>query len=231
MITLDLEHFFAAVTAGRIWGVLRSAGYPEPIAHLLAGLTTHATPVSALREMPVGPDPGRDFRLRRRLATPHLPQGAPSSPQLANLVAFALDRRLAAYADATGARYTRYADDLTFSGERDLARRSAGLVAGVARIVGEAGFRLNPAKSRSRRRSQRQTVTGIVVNDKTNPARPEYDRLKAILSDCRVAGPASANRHGHHEFRAHLLGRISWVSAQNPARGAKLRVMFEAIDW
>ncbi len=231
VITLDIEHFFASVTAGRIWGVLRSAGYPEPVAHLLTGLTTHATPVSALAKMPTGPDPARDFRLRRRLAAPHLPQGAPTSPQLANLVAFALDRRLAAYAARFGATYTRYADDLTFAGGSDLARRPGALTAGVGRIVRESGFSLNPAKTRSRSRSQRQVVTGIVVNDKTNLARPEVDRLRAILHECRTAGPAVANREGSSDFRSHLLGRLSWVTALNPARGAKLRRAFDAVDW
>ncbi len=231
VITLDLEHFFAAITAGRIWGVLRSAGYPEPVAHLLAGLTTHATAASALRQMPLGPDSGRDFRLRRRLAAPHLPQGAPCSPQLANLVAFALDRRLAAYAQASGATYTRYADDLSFSGGLDLSRRCAAFTAGVARIVTESGFRLNPAKTRSRRRSQRQVVTGIVVNDRTNVARPEYDLLRAILHECRTTGPAAANREGLPDLRSHLLGRISWVTALNRGRGEKLRREFDAVDW
>ncbi|MGS0684847.1 reverse transcriptase family protein [Nakamurella sp. GG22] len=231
VITLDLEHFFAAITAGRIWGVLRSAGFPEPVAHLLAGLTTHATPVSALGRMPAGPDGGRDIRLRRRLAAPHLPQGAPTSPQLANLVAFALDRRLAAYAGTSGACYTRYADDLCFSGGAGLARRSGAFTAGVARIVGDSGFTLNPAKTRTRRPSQRQAVTGIVVNDRPNIARPDVDRLKAVLHQCRTRGPAESNREGLSDFRSHLLGRVSWVAAVNPARGAALRREFDLIDW
>lgn len=100
VISLDLEHFFSSITAGRIWGLLPAAGYPEPVAHLLVGLTTHASPVSVLTAMPVGRDSARDFRLRRRLAGPHLPQGAPSSPALANLVAFSLDRRQDSYARA-----------------------------------------------------------------------------------------------------------------------------------
>jgi RNA-directed DNA polymerase len=231
VINMDLEHFFASISAGRIWGVLRSAGYPEPVAHLLAGLTTHASPMSALSVMPTGPDPSRDFRLRRRLAAPHLPQGAASSPQLANLVAFSLDRRLAAYAQAAGLRYTRYADDLTFSGGQALARQAPALRAAVRMMIGQEGFRLNPAKSRQRGDDQRQMVTGIVVNRRTNLARPDYDRLKAVLHDCRVHGPRHANRQRHPAFREHLLGRISWATALNPDRGNRLTTAFDAIDW
>jgi hypothetical protein len=231
VITVDLEHFFAAVGAGRIWGVLRSAGYPEPVAHLLTGLTTYASSVSALTAMPTGPDPSRDFRLRRRLAAPHLPQGAASSPQLANLVAFSLDRRLDAYARAAGLRYTRYADDLTFSGGQALVRRAAALTVAVEKIVGQEGFRVNPAKTRQRRADQRQLVTGIVVNERVNLARPDFDRLRAVLHDCRVSGPVVANRQGHPAFREHLLGRISWATALNPGRGDRLRAAFDAIDW
>ncbi len=114
-------------------GVLRAAGYPEPVAHLLTGLTTHATPVHMLAGMPPGmpprTDPSRDFRLRRRLAAPHLPQGSATAPQLANLVLFSLDRRLAALADAVEPGYTRYADALTFSGGTELRRGATGLIA------------------------------------------------------------------------------------------------------
>jgi RNA-directed DNA polymerase len=80
-------------------------------------------------------------------------------------------------------------------------------------------------------RDQRQVVTGIVVNDHPNLARPEFDRLKAILHDCRHHGPTVANRQHHNDFRAHLLGRISRVAALNPARGTRLRGAFDAISW
>lgn len=231
LITLDLEHFFAAITAPRIWGVLRAAGYSEPVAHLLTGLTTHATPIAVLAEMPRGPDPAREFRLRRRLAVPHLPQGAATSPQLANLVLFTLDRRLAALADAAGLRYTRYADDLTFSGGPDLRRGAHALIVTVEKIVRGESFTLNPTKTRVRQPHQRQSVTGIVVNRRPNIARPDYDRLTAILHDCRTHGPAAANRAGVPDFRAHLLGRISWIASVNPDRGARLRERFADLDW
>ena len=74
-------------------------------------------------------------------------------------------------------------------------------------------------------------VTGIVVNETTNVPRRDFDLLKAIVHDCLVHGPAAANRHQHPDFRAHLLGRIAWVGALNPARGQRLRTAFDAIDW
>ena len=74
-------------------------------------------------------------------------------------------------------------------------------------------------------------VTGIVVNDRTNIPRADYDRLKAVLHDCLRNGPLAANRDAHPDFRAHLLGRLSWVSALNPDRGARLRAIFDEIRW
>ena len=92
MLSLDLEDFFASVSAARVYGIFRAAGYPEPVAHTLTGLCTNVVP--AAESVP------GDFRLARRLATPHLPQGAPTSPALANLVAFHLDVRLSGLAGA-----------------------------------------------------------------------------------------------------------------------------------
>jgi len=105
------------------------------------------------------------------------------------------------------------------------------LVKALESIVGDVVFRLSPPKTLTQQRHQRQMVTGIVVNEHPNLARPEFDRLKAILHDCVCRGPAVANRQQHNDFRAHLLGRISWVAALNPARGARLRATFDAIGW
>ena len=102
---------------------------------------------------------------------------------------------------------------------------------GVIGIVRHAGFQVNPAKTRQRLDSQRQVVTGIVVNETTNVRRREFDLLKAILHDCVAHGPDTANRQGHNDFRAHLLGRIAWVGALNPTRGDRLRAVFDVIDW
>jgi hypothetical protein len=227
---LDLVTFFAGIRAGRVYGVLHAAGYPEPVAHLLTGLCSTATPGSVIAAMPPGGDPGQRFLLRQRLASGHLPQGAPTSPHLANLVAARLDRRLAGYAAAAGLAYGRYADDLTFSGDgtaHDLHRA----LAGAARIVTAEGFAVNPAKTRVRTRAQRQRVTGIVVNEHPAVSRADYDRLRAVLHDAARSGPREANRAGHPDFRAHLLGRVAWVASMDAARGRRLRQLLEAIDW
>ncbi len=74
-------------------------------------------------------------------------------------------------------------------------------------------------------------MAGVVVNDRLNVPRPEYDRLKAILHDAAHNGPEHANRAGVPEFRAHLAGRIAWVASLHPERGERLRARFAAIRW
>lgn len=231
VVSVDLTSFFASVTAGSVFGVFRNAGFAEPVARVLTGLCTARVPVHALRAMPDGGSVDRRFALRQALRLPHLPQGAPSSPALANLTLRHLDARLAGLATAAGATYTRYADDLTFSGGDRFAGGVDGFLRAVDRIVVEQGHTLNATKTRVRRRGRRQAVTGIVVNDRVAPGRAEHDRLKAILHNCVVHGPAGQNRSGHPQFRAHLEGRITWIAQLHPERGARLRALYERIDW
>ncbi len=204
VLRVDLEDFFASVTAARVYGIFRTAGYPEAVAHTLTGLCTNACRLDV-------PAP-----LRRRLATPHLPQGAPTSPALANLAAHGLDRRL----QGLGANYSRYADDLTFSG----THRIRGLLPAIAAIARDEGFRVNARKTRLMSSGGRQTITGIVVNARPNVPRAEYDRLKATLHHAVRDGPQGLDRE-------QVLGRIAWVASLNPTRGRKLCSTFAAIDW
>ena len=227
VMRLDLEDFFASVPAGRAYETFRAAGYPEAVAHMLTGLTTNVVPVAFWSGVSRPTDRGliaSHHRLGRRLAFPHLPQGAPTSPALANLAAFGLDRRLSGLAARLGLTYTRYADDLTFSGPPSLVRAAPWLGHRVADIAESEGFRINPRKSSLVTRAGRQVVCGIVVNERPNVTRREYDELKAILHN---AARGAAGRPD----AAHLLGRIAWVAAVNPARGAKLRRRFEEIPW
>jgi hypothetical protein len=220
LVGMDLRAFFSSITAARIFGVFREAGYPEPVAHALTALTTTRTPAHVLRH---APDPLRAALLRQ----PHLPQGAPTSPALANLCAFRLDRRLTGLADRFGMHYSRYADDLAFSGTLG-AHRTDDLISYVCRVVADEGFRIHPGKTRVRRRADRQQAAGLVVNARAAAPRADYDRLRAVLHDAAVHGLAAANRDGHPDFAAHLAGRVAWMSHRHPTRAAKLRRLLDA---
>lgn len=230
VLRLDLESFFAAVTADRVGGLFRTAGYSADVATVLTGLVTNVVPATVRRLVLTGDDPP-DRRLRAWLGAPHLPQGAPTSPALANLVAYRLDRRLSGLAASTGAAYTRYADDLVFSGAAPVLRRAPSLLALATRIATEEGFRVNPAKTSVCSSGGRQRVTGLVVNAHPNVPRREFDLLKATLTNTARHGPQAQNRRGHADFRAHLAGRVAWVEQVNPARGARLRRIYDSIDW
>jgi hypothetical protein len=81
------------------------------------------------------------------------------------------------------------------------------------------------------RQGVRQYLVGLVVNQRVNMVRADFDRLKAVLTNCARHGPASQNRDGHPAFREHLLGRLSFMESVNPAKTARLRAIFNRIPW
>jgi RNA-directed DNA polymerase len=230
VVRMDLEGFFAAVTGARVRALLRGAGYPTDVAAALAGLLTTRTPLDVLRDAPrANGDPDVRRRLLNRLAHQHLPQGAPSSPALANVIAHRLDCRLAGLAAKLGAAYTRYADDLAFSGPQTLPLHR--LLPGVRQIAAAEGFRVRPDKTRVAAGFQRQKLAGLVVNTAPAVPRAEYDALRALLHNCARTGPEAQNHAGHKDFQAHVRGRVEWVAAGHPGRGAKLRALFDSVVW
>jgi len=230
VLRFDLVDFFPSVSSARVFRLFRTLGYPARVARLLMGLCTTEMPADVWDQRP-GAREGADFAARQRLVTRHLPQGAPTSPALANLAAIRLDRRLSGLAAAVGAAYTRYADDLTFSGGDELARARNRLASIVAVIADEEDFALNHRKTRFMRAGVRQHVTGVVVNVGPNIARAEFDRLKAVLTNCVRHGPGSQNRQSHPDFRAYLAGKLAQVASIHPTRGEKLWGIFRQIRW
>ena len=224
---MDLRDFFQSISDRRITGVFRNLGFPYGVARALSGLCTHGVSGSLLRQQ----EPRLEWERRKRLEAPHLPQGAPTSPALANLCAYRLDCRLAGLADKLGLSYTRYADDLAFSGDTSLTRGFERFHVLVARIALEESFELNTRKTRLMQQSGRQRLTGIVLNRHPNIQRTDYDRIKATLHNCVCSGPARQNRDGHPDFRARLIGLVAHVERLNPSRGLKLRALLEKIDW
>jgi hypothetical protein len=231
VVHLDLRDFFPSVRAARVHALFRTAGYPAPVARLLTGLCTNAVPPDVLEERPEAGPAAAAADMRGRLASPHLPQGAPTSPALANLCAYRLDCRLAGLARSLSATYTRYADDLVFSGDDALARVVRRFQVHVCRIALEEGFEVNTRKSHFMRQGVRQQVAGVVLNVRPGVRRAEYERLEAILTNCVRRGPHGQDRDGHADFRAHLAGRIAHVAMLHAERGRRLRRLFDRICW
>ena len=142
VLKLDLENFFATVSFRRVVAIFRSLGYSREVAIWLGNLTTSALPLQLA--LPDGASP-RIIPYRGR----HLPQGAPTSPALANLSAFALDLRLAGLARVFHAGYTRYADDLTFSGPPRFLNSLRVFLPLAGQIVHAERFRLHGRKRKA----------------------------------------------------------------------------------
>lgn len=231
VLRMDLEDFFPSISGRRVQAFFRTAGYPESVADLLGGLCTNAVPRGAWAGVARGYDPALLFETRKLYARPHLPQGAPTSPALANVCAYRVDCRLSALAAAAGAVYTRYADDLAFSGDVEFDRGVERFAARAAAILLEEGFRVQHRKTRVMRQGVRQYLAGLVVNERVNTVRADYERLKATLHNCIQHGPESQNREGHAAFRQHLEGRVEFVASVHAQRGERLRAMLRRIAW
>ncbi len=209
LLQLDLKDFFPSVTFARVRGLLIALGYGYVVATVLAVLMTEAErqPVDVegtVYHVPAGPR--------------YCVQGAPTSPGLCNAIALRLDRRLAGLARRLGFAYTRYADDLTFSGNDPSAVRALRPMA--TRIIREEGFEVNPAKARVARKGSRQRVTGVVVNDKLGLSRRERRRLRAAIHQVR-----KEHEQGTLDPRrlARLRGKLAYLAMLNPSQAAALR--------
>jgi hypothetical protein len=141
VITVDLRDFFLSTPLRRVHAVFRCLGYPHAVARALTSLCSTSTPRHVSTEH-------FDHEACQRHLSRHLPQGAPTSPALANLAALSLDRRLTGLASRFEARYTRYADDLTFSGDETFYARANAFLKAVEAIVRDEGYALNTAKTR-----------------------------------------------------------------------------------
>ena len=209
---MDVKEFFPTVTLRRVRGVFRRAGYRDGISTLLALICTEAP-----REI-VQVD-GKTYYVS--LGPRCLPQGAPTSPAITNALCLRLDRRLAGLAKKLGWRYTRYADDMTFSLSADHKGqpRLGALLGCVRRVVQAEGFAVNDEKTRVHRTGGRQSVTGLVVNGEGQPRAPRKLRreLRAAIHNLRNGKPLKEG-----ESVARLAGYAAYVYMTDPRLGKKM---------
>jgi RNA-directed DNA polymerase len=219
VVKVDLKDFFPTVTLPRVKGIFRKAGYREQVATLLALLCTEAPREVVNLE-------GKTYYVS--LGPRCLPQGAPTSPALTNTLCLRLDRRISGLARRLGWRYTRYADDLTFSlpGDHKGKPGLGTLLGTVRRIVEAEGFHINPEKTRVHRRGGRQRVTGLVVNGPGTPRVPRTLRrqLRAAAHNLHRGRPLKEG-----ETPARLAGYAAYVYMTDRKLGGTLLAALGAI--
>jgi hypothetical protein len=213
ILKFDLSDFFPTIHYYRVVGLFTRLGYPVGDGRFHTEDNAKQVAPSLARLCCYTPDPSAWGQSR-------LPQGAPTSPAISNLVCRRLDARLTGLATRNGGRYTRYADDLTFSFPEDKVALGR-FRWWVDQICHQEGFLINQGKFRVIRRAQRQLVTGIVVNDELRIPREERRRFRAILHNCRARGVESQAR-GNAKFGDYLLGFASYVHMVHPEEGDEL---------
>lgn len=157
ILKIDLKDFFPSIRINRIVAVFQKLGYSKDVSFYLARLCSY---------------------------NEALPQGAPTSPCLSNIVAWKLDCRISTLAKAYGYRYTRYADDITFSGQEI----KTDFLWTLNRIITEEGFVMNNEKTRLYRAGCKRIVTGINVTDRLSVPRSLKRELKKEFHFIRKYG-------------------------------------------
>ncbi len=219
VINLDLQDFFPTVSYPRIQGVFAQLGYNAEVASLLALLCSEP------RTQTVAMD-GQTYHLNE--TERFLPQGAPTSPMLSNLICRQLDKRLQGLAQKYGFVYTRYADDLTFSSAA--TQHISTLLHWVNTIVVEEGFTVHPNKTHVMRRSSRQEVTGIVVNEQLSLNRSVLKQFRALLFQIEKDGYAGKTWGKGGNLLANIKGFAHYIRMVNPEKGQAFLAQIAAIQ-
>lgn len=220
VINMDLRNFFPTITYKRVKGLFKSLGYAQKYATILALLCTE--PETEEVKM----DGQRYF-----VATGerHLPQGAPTSPVITNLICRTFDKRLLGAAKRLGFTFTRYADDLTFSC-LESAKPNVGKLLWIAhKIVEEEGFVMHPDKLRIMHKGRHQEVTGIVVNEKLNVSRKNLKNFRALLFQIEKEGFEGKNWNNSTNLPECIRGYANFVGMVHPVKGKVLKAQVRRI--
>ena len=221
VIKLDLEDFYPTITTPRVKGMFRKAGYGEQVAQIMALLVTESPREQILID-------GKTYHVA--IGARSLPQGAPTSPSITNAICLRLDTRLARMAQKLGFRYTRYADDLTFSWHEKKEAPVGQLLRIVNAIVHDEGFTVHRKKTRIMRSGRRQQVTGLVVN-KNGPAkkarvpRKLVRQIRAAIKNRELGKPG---REG--ESLDQLRGLAAYVFMCDPKRGKEFLARIDGLE-
>ncbi|MEM7104773.1 MAG: reverse transcriptase family protein [Bacteroidota bacterium] len=220
VINQDLKDFFPTITYERVRGMFRSLGYSGQVSTIFALICTepHTIDIEVYGE--------RFFSQRGKR---FLPQGSPCSPAIANIITRKMDKRLDGLARKYGFDYTRYVDDLTFSGGPDQLTDITSVLKFSRRIVRDENFELHPEKLKVMKKGGQQSVTGIVVNEKLNVNSKTWRRFKALIYHIEKDGIEGKTWNGETDLLPIIHGYANFINQVNPERGAMIVPRVKAI--
>ena len=230
VLNLDLSDFFTSVSQSRVCKRLQLApfNFNENVAKAISGLCCKK----------LVKDGKKGYVL---------PQGAPTSPLLTNAVCDFLDKKLRRLSSRHGVKYSRYADDMTFSSMHNVYQEDSVFMKSLFSIIEEERFTVNPGKTRLQKRGERQVVTGLTVNDKVNTAHKYTRELRNILYMWEKYGYKDAYVSFYRHYKATkghvkkgepvlenvIIGKLDFlkmVKGENDAVYTKLCSRFEALN-
>ena len=218
VVKLDIKGFYPTVTMRRVKGLLRRAGLGEQVATLMALLATESPRDEIVTH-------GKTHYVATGPRS--LPQGAPTSPSITNALCFRMDCRLSGLARKLGCRYTRYADDLTFSWHETKSDIGT-LLRAVTKIVRSEGFAIHPKKTRVMRKGARQKVTGLIVNAAADRPAARVPRKTARALRAAIKNRESG-KPGKGESLEQLKGMAAFIMMTDPARGRAFMARIDAL--
>jgi len=220
VVNFDFKDFFPTISFNRVRGTFENLGYSPHIATILAAICTEA-PTDEV-EMD-----GKTYFVAA--GERHLPQGAPTSPALTNIICYKLDKRMVGMAKSLGFTYTRYADDMSFSASGEATENIRKLFWRVEAISTDEGFVLHPDKKQIMRKGRRQEVTGIVVNEQLGINRHNLKKFRALLFQIERDGIEGKKWGTSPNLVEAIRGYANFVAMVKPEQGKVLQQRIENI--
>lgn len=233
LLKLDIRNFFHNISERQVYRVFRSMNYPALLSFEMARICTQIDCVSSEKRWKSGKG---NYKIVEYSSTVVgcLPQGAPTSPMLSNLVCKDLDEVLFSMSSEHSSTYTRYADDLTFSFSNVSRSDIISFKRKVSNVLKQYGFEINREKTRLVPPGARKIVTGLLINsDKPAISRELKDKIKAELYYCHKYGVANHCKKNKYKsiigFANHMNGLISFVNSVEPILADRYRREFEKL--
>ncbi|MGB1216351.1 MAG: reverse transcriptase family protein [Saprospiraceae bacterium] len=220
IINIDLKDFFPSLTFRRVKGLFRAMGYSEQISVILTLLCTEPN----VDEVEMD---GETYYVSK--GERHLPQGAPTSPAITNLICNKLDRRMEGLANSFAFTYSRYADDMTFSKDEINDSTFKKIMGGIKMIISEENFTIHPDKIQIMRKGSRREVTGIVINEKLSVPRKKLKNFRAVLHKIEKTGTLDGIDWGTGHPLNTIYGFANFVRMVDHEKGEKLMTKIKSL--